>query len=190
MNEKEITTTGKMTGDLIGGFFLYGIIGGIIYSIVYALIVKSLFSGSPILTAITAVILQGITVYFVWKGSTASAFKKKTIYNNDVPTVMRNLIIFTIIICVISAAYNFIQVNSKIENELNSDPVLKLHESYMSLLYTAEEKAEYDIKKEEAISKAKTQLYIYLAVLEIGLLVVYLGVLPIEKKNILKYTVD
>jgi len=35
----------------------------------------------------------------------------------------------------------------------------------------------------------KTKLYTYTAVLEAGLLVVYLGIVPLQKKAILKYAV-
>ena len=55
--------------------------------------------------------------------------------------------------------------------------------------YDDDEIAQYDAEKEKIISETKSRLYTYLAVLEIGLLAVYLGVVPLQKKAILKYAV-
>ena len=124
----------------------------------------------------------------VWKFSTITVFKKRTIYTHEVSTVMKNLTIFTIIICLITAIYNFSQINSRIDKIIESDISLSINDLYASYLYNAKEKAQYEAQRKEAISKAKGQ--VYLTVLEIGLLAVYFGVLPLEKKNILKYTVN
>ena len=43
------------------------------------------------------------------------------------------------------------------------------------------------INKEKAISDAKEKANMYLIILEIGLTVVYLAVLPLEKKELLKF---
>ena len=59
----------------------------------------------------------------------------------------------------------------------------------MQYLYDDEEIAQYKAEKEKLIGETKTKLYTYLIVLEIGLLVVYLGVVPLQKKAILKYAV-
>lgn len=189
MFNKEIATVRKATGELIGGFFLYGILFGILYSIVYNLVVAKFASNSLMPKAIIAIILQGITVFLIWQSSTASTFKKRNIYRDDVPTVMRNLVIFTIIICIGSAIVNFAQVNSTIDKMVETDVGLKLREGYMSYLYSDEQMAEYEVQKKQAITEAKGKLYGYLAVLEVGLLAVYLGVLPLEKNMIMKYSV-
>lgn len=62
-------------------------------------------------------------------------------------------------------------------------------ESYMKYLYDDKEIAQYQAQKEKIISEAKTKLYTYLTVLEIGLLAVYLGAVSLQKKAILKYAV-
>ena len=84
---------------------------------------------------------------------------------------------------------NFARVNKTIEYAINSDANLSLSETYMQYLYDDEEFAKYEAEKEKIISDTKTKLYTYLVVLEIGLLIVYLGVVPLQKKAILKYTV-
>lgn len=100
---------------------------------------------------------------------------------------MKTLMIFTVIICFLTALINFSQVNETVENEINSS--LTVSEMYMQYLYDDDEIAQYEAEKEKIISETKLKLYTYLAVLEIGLLTVYLGVVPLQKKAILKYAV-
>ena len=189
MENKEIATIRTITGELIGGFILYGIPFAILYSIIFGLISKVIPSESLIITAIVAIILQGLSAFFIWKCSIAATFRKRSIDRNDVPTVIRNLLIFTVILCFISALMNFSDVNQRIDKTINSNASLQLSESFMKYMYDDQQIAQYQAEKEEAISEAKTKLYTYLAVLEIGLLVVYLGVVPLQKKSILKYAV-
>lgn len=189
MENKEIATVKKITGELIGGFFLYGILFAILYSFLFAMILTVISTESLIITAIIAILLQGLSVYFVWKFSISATFKKRAIDKNDVPVVIRNLMIFTVIICFISAIINFIDVNKNIDKTVNSSSSLQLSESLMKYKYTDEEISQYTAKKEKIINEAKSRLYTYLIVLEIGLFVVYLGVVPLQKKTISKHAV-
>lgn len=186
--ERKFVTTGKMTGELIGGYIIYGFLFGLLYSIIIT--ITSEYIESSILKLILSIVLQGITVYIVWKFSIKSAFKKMTIHTHEVSKVMKNLIIFTIVICLLTGIYNFKKVSSNFDEEIDSNIGLILNDRYASYLYDDEEMEEYKSKKEKTISDAKAKLYGYLAVLQIGLLAVYLGVLPLEKKIMLKYTTD
>lgn len=187
MENKDVSTVRTITGELIGGFLLYGIVFSILYSIVYAAISNSISSDSLILTAIIAIILQGIVVFCVWRCSIATIFRKRSIARNDVKKVMKNLLIFTVIICFITALMNFSEVNEKIDKTIKSD--LMLSETFMRYKYNSNEITKYQAEKEKAISEVKTKLYTYLGVLEIGLLAVYLGVVPLQKKAILKHAI-
>ena len=187
LENKQVSTVRTITGELIGGFILYGIVFGILYSFIYSAITNRISEDSLILTAIIAIILQGITVFCVWRCSIATTFRKRLIETDDVKTVMINLMIFTVIICFLTALINFAQVNETVENEINSS--LMVSEMYMQYLYDDDEIAQYEAEKEKIISETKSKLYTYLAVLEIGLLAVYLGVVPLQKKAILKYAV-
>ena len=185
MENKEIVSSGKMSQHLMGNWLLWGLLFGFIYSFVFALITNSM--ESLVLKAIIAIILQGIIAIVVWKLSTSSSFKKRTISFNDVPAVMKNLIIFTIVICVFTAIYNITSVNSSIDESINSNYKLKFSESMMSKIYSDEQMAEYNKEKEKVIAEAKSKANMYLVILEVGLTVVYLAVLPLEKREILKY---
>ena len=189
MENKQVATVRTITGELIGGFILYGIVFGILYSFVYSAITNRISEDSLILTAMIAIILQGITVFCIWRCSIATTFRKRLIETNDVKTVMKNLVIFTIILCVITAMMNFAQVNETVEKTINSDAGVIMSENYMKYLYDDEEFAQYEAEKEKVINEVKGKVYTYLAVLEIGLLIVYLGVVPLQKKAILKYAV-
>ena len=190
LENKQVATVRTTTGELIGGFILYGIVFGILYSSIYSAITNTIPENySLVLKAIIAILLQGIIVFFIWRCSIATTFRKRLIETNDVKKVIKNLMIFTVIICFITAMINFMQVNQTVEETINSDARLKISETYMQYLYDDEEIAQYKAEKEKLIGETKTKLYTYLIVLEIGLLVVYLGVVPLQKKAILKYAV-
>lgn len=190
MEGKTIATTRKITGELLGGFFLYGILWGIVYYFVYNFIVKRILGNSPIFVIIVGLILQAGTVYMIWRNSTSSTFKKRTMYSHQVPTVMRSLIIFTLIICILNTIFNFLDLNKQFEKTINSNYKLQIAEMYMNILYNDEQMVQYQIEKQKAIDEVKKQVYIYFAILEVGILVIYIGILPLEKKNILKYTIE
>lgn len=188
MENRELVNSGKMTARLIGFWFLWGLLFGFIYLIVFS-IIRYYVTQSLVILAIIAIVLQGLMTIFLWKLSTSSAFSSKTISRNDISTVMRNLVIFTITIYIINGANNFFEINSKIDKEIASNPKLKMNEILISRIYNKEELNEYNKQKEAVISQAKSQVFTYLIILEVGLIVVNLAILPIERKEIAKYVV-
>ena len=189
LENKEIATIRTITGELIGGFLLYGIVFSILYNFIYSAITNKIAEDALILIAVIAIILQGITVFCIWRCSIATTFRKRLIGRADVKKVMRNLMIFTVIVCIVSAIMNFVEVNKSVDEAIDSNANITMAESYMRYIYDDDEIAQYEAQKEQVINETKTKLYMYLAVLEIGLLVVYLGVIPLQKKAILKYAV-
>lgn len=189
MENKEIANVRTITGELIGGFILYGILFGILYSVIYSRISNIFSTDSLISTAILAIILQGITAFCTWRCTIATTFRKRLIGINDVQTVMKNLMIFTIILCIITGLINYSTVTEKLNKTINSNSTLILSEAYMKYYYDDNEFAQYQAEKEKIIIETQNKLYKYLTVLEIGLVIVYLGVVPLQKKTILKYAV-
>lgn len=188
MENKELSTVRKITGELIGGFILYEIIFSIIYKIIINVVIKSI-PNSYTLLAIITIILQGFMAFFTWRCSISSTFKKRSISHDDIPTVIRNMFIFAIIVCIISAVYNFSNVNKQIDNTINSDIRLKTTESMMKYVATQEQINQYEAEKEKIINETKKDLYTYLAIIEIGSIIVYLGVIPLQKSKISEYSV-
>lgn len=184
MENRNLVSSKKMTQTLIGNWFVWAVITSVVYSILYNNITSLV--NSAVLSAIIAILLQGFMVCVIWKFSTSSSFKKSTIAHDDVPVLMKNLLIFTIIICLVSAVYKFSNVKSILQEKIDSDYQLKLSESLITSIYTEEQIAEYEKQKEEKIKEVEHQLYIYLAIVEIGLTSVYLLALPLEKRNILR----
>ncbi len=189
MENKQVATVRTITGELIGGFILYGIVFGILYSIIYSAITNRISEDSLLLTAIITIILQGITVFCVWRCSIVTTFRKRLVEANNVNIVMKNLMIFTVIICVINAIINFSKINDTVEETINSDANIIISETYMKYLYDEEEIAKYEAEKEKIVNETKKNLYTYLTILEIGLLVVYIGIVLLQKNAILKYAI-
>ena len=127
--------------------------------------------------------MQGLITIIVWKLSTSASFKKRTISYDDVPAVMKNLIIFTIVVCILTGIYNIVTVNSAMDEAINSNYTLQFIESMMSRIYSDEQMEQYNNEKEKVITDAKRKTNTYLIILDIGLIVVYLAVLPLEKKK-------
>ncbi|MBR3152432.1 MAG: hypothetical protein IKF52_02325 [Clostridia bacterium] len=185
MDNSSMSSSSKITQSLIGYWLLWGLLFGLLYSFVYIILISPI--ESVVSQAILVIIMQGIMVLFIWKMSTKSALQKYTISYSDVPIVMRNLVIFTVVICVFNGMYNLSQVNSSIDKIVDSDYKLKYNEKRLSYIYDDDEMEEYNNQKEKAIKKAKSQATTYLLIVEIGLTAVYLGVLRFEKQELLKY---
>lgn len=180
LEDKEIVTSGKITQALIGNWLLWYIVFGFLYIIILSLITSKM--ESMVLVEIISVIFQVIILFIVWKLSTFFSFKKKTIVYNDISKVMKNLIIFTIAMCIFECIYGVSTVNSSIEKALQSDYEIK-----MSFFHNDTEMKEYQKQKEEMIKEIKSKKYTYIIISEIGITAVYLAMLPLEKKEILKY---
>ena len=182
---KEIVTSGKMTVSLAVKWLLWGIVFGIVLKFVYALTVSFV---SPLASIIT-MLLQVVMVYLAWKLSIKEAFEKKTINYYDVKKVMRNLIIFMVVVCILSSALSFITTSKEVDEIAKSE--LKYVERVFNDDVMTEEYIELKenaIKqKEQAIEKYRKDTYTQLIVSEIIWTIVFFAVLPLAKKEILKY---
>ncbi len=119
---KEIGTVRKITGELIGGFIVYGLVAAIIYSLVFSTIIEKIFGNSLVGIGISAVVLNGVLAYFVWKISASTTFSKRSIAAGDIPQVMKNMLIFTVIVCLISACSQFMTFKQNVK---------KIEDNYM-----------------------------------------------------------
>lgn len=186
---KKIVTSGKMTSSLIISWIVDGLLLGFLYSFIIVSIGQTI--KSTVVLSLISVILQGIIAILVWKIATSSAFKKKTISFQDVSKVMKNLIIFTIIIILINLGTGISDANTAIDEALESDVNLKLYEDtlnkYSQFIDDESIIQEYEQKRDNRIKEIKTEVYTYAIIYNAGLLIVHLLVLPLEKKFILKY---
>ena len=122
MENREIATSRKITAELIGGCILWGIPFGIVYSMISGFFRNSI--SSPMVNLIASIILNFIIMYIIWKFSVKSTFKKRTLKKEDINKVIRNLIIFMVIISAISMLSNFLSVNKKLDQAIKyKDPI-------------------------------------------------------------------
>lgn len=184
MNNNEIVSSGKMTETLIGNYLLFGIPFGILSSIIQYFIAN--FVTSIVLMIILSVALQAIILIILWRICVWNAFKKITITYEDVSKVMKNLVVFTIIASALLVAYNFYETKNNFEESLESNFEIKYYENFINKFYSDEEKAKYELEKENAIKEAETTLYTSFVALEVSLTAVNFAVLKFVKKEMIE----
>ena len=189
MENKEVATVGEITKHLILGYLIYGIVFGIGYSLVYSLISKILPQDALFFRVIVGIFLNGIVAFYLWRYTINKTFDCRKINYRDVESVMKNMRIFVIVICIISALANFLDINETFESEINSSLSLSLSEAYINYIYNDEQKAQYQKQKEEAIEEAKSKAYRYAIIMEVGVLAVSLWVVKKQEEEILQYAV-
>ena len=198
MGNKEIYSSGKITASIIINWIawgliyglIYGLIGGFAINIIYKIIVGILGKSieSWIIQSVLLLIAEGFLIFIIWKSSIKSTFKNKLIRQSDVSKVIKNLFIITIIFFIAHGTYNFININNTIEETIAT--TTQSYERLMSYVSNNKNKiAEYQKQLDEALEKAKSELYKRLTILEIGIAAVYLVALPLNKKEISKYAV-
>ena len=185
MENKQISTVRTITGELIGGYILYGIVFDILYNIIYTLISKQITTISITPEIIIIIILQGISTFCIWRCSIATTFKKRTIETKEIRKVIKNLIIFTIILCSISCIMKFNKINNLIEESANKSETLL--ELYTNQIKEENQIKQYQENQEKNIKETKEKLYKNVAIFEIIITAVYIGVVPLQKKAIQKH---
>lgn len=185
MGNKTIISSGKMTGRLILYWILWGILVGALQSALVSTIANPI--ESFVAKAVVVVLIQGLCIIVLWKLSTLSSFKDKTISEEDIPKVMKNLLIYTIVIIIISCIINVYTVNNSIDQAVDSNYQLKFTEHSLSKVYNDEQMAKYNEMKENYISEVKKKVNEYIFIVDIAVSVVYLAVLKLEKKELIKY---
>ena len=188
-SKKPISTVKDITRNLIGNYLGMYVIFNIGYSILYNTLLTKI--ESTIVLAIVALAIQAIIVFLSWKLGTSFTFRAKSIQREDVQKVMKNLLIFTIVLIVINGIYRFYEVNVTINRALENNYSLRIREQLYKKVATDEQIKEYERKKEEAIAEAKKEVYILLAVLEVGSVAISLSMLLlVEKRLILKHVAE
>lgn len=185
LNGKKILTANQMTGELLLGIVLYGVISYVICRIAYGLTVHFLEDNKNyILLGFIVLVIQALMVFVTFKLANKQAFKKGTIYKNDVGNVIKNVSFVVIIILLIQVLGTFANVSSTVDEAVQDDFGLKYREHLMSIIYDDDDMAVYQAEKEKAIQEVKNKLYQYLAVVEVGIIVIYGTAIFLEKKSI------
>ena len=193
MEEKEVANVRKITGELIGGIILFGILFSILTSFLCSRIFNILGQKAWTMVLILDIIIVDISIFCVYKCSTVVTFKKRSIYYTDVSAVIKNILVYTIVICtlsILSTCMNTINEISNIEKEVNSDIKIKFQEKMIQSIYSDAEITKYQREKQEMIEELKTQIISISIISEIATIAIYFGIIPIEKKWILKHAIS
>lgn len=161
-------------------FLLYEIIQGFFYGII-----ENFLGDLLIIKLITSLILQWCILLIIWGKSISNTCKKTRIYKNDVSNIMKGLVIFTFVVCLISVIINFISAQKTFDETINNDPKIQYYERYIELFGSEQDVSNFIEEKNKLISKVKIQLFSQLFVLETAVVFVYLSVLPYVKKDLL-----
>lgn len=176
-----------MTGELLLRIVLYGVISYIIYRIAYSLAVHFMEDDENfILLGLIVLALQSLMVFVTFKLANRQAFKKGTIYKNDVGNVIKNVSFVIIVILLIQVLGTFANVSSSVDEAVQDDFGLEYREHLMSIFYDDDDMAVYQVEKEKAIQEVKNKLYQYLTIVEVGIIAIYGTAIFLEKKSIYK----
>ena len=188
LNEKKIYTANQMTGELLLGIVLYGVICYVIYRIIYKLGAYFIEDNDNFLliSGAMVLILQIIMVFVTFKLANIQAFKKGTIYKSDVGKVVKNISFVVIVLLLSQVLATFISVNSVVEETINDNLWLKYREKTMSAFYDDDEIEIYQTQKEKEIQELKNELYQYLVIVETGTIIIYVTAIILEKKSLYK----
>ena len=183
LNEQNILTANQMVGELLLSLTLYGAIVLILYRIIYVLSYSYFIENEQYaLFAFLVIGLQALMVFIMFKLGNKRAFKKGNIYKRDVSKVMNNISFVIVILLLVQVLSIFASVDAAIDSALENDFRLKYSESILSNLFDENEMNIYQVEKENAIKEAKKQIYKYLAIVEIGVGVVYIFAILLEKR--------
>lgn len=176
MERKQISVT-LMTFKLIGGYILFGLVMSLIGGIVLKKIanISQLFGcdtnsvlSAIILFIINIIVIYGV-VYFTSLISTKSIFKKYTIEPDKIGNLIRNIIIYFVIIIL---CYGFTTF-SKMERKI--DAVYNNYDTMYTLVYSNDEEK----KTKEEIGR---KFIIENVVMYVLLSCTVLAVIPANKK--------
>lgn len=182
MNNKDLVTADVAIKELIGNWLFWGLILHFVYFILIKLITDHIEIG--IIKLIFAVLLNFITVFYIWKISTEKTFKNKMPTYNDLPKIIKSITIFTIILCIIMPIINFSIMGEVIEQA--SQETKKIG-AVIETKYYETEKNNFEQNIEKTIEEFKYEIYTYLIVYQILITIIYLYMIIVEKKRLLNY---
>ena len=183
MNEKEIISGNKMAWNIIGWAILYGFLFGIVYSFTFNLLSSNL--DNEVLTGVIYIVLQSLVAYFTWKASISTAFRKTAINYSAVSSVIKGIIIYTIIILILYSISITIESNSKLEEVSNS--VFSIYDFYAEYYLEDSDFIAYQQQKQDMIDEVQSQINSLIVTFIVANVIIYSIMIFVSKKMVLKY---
>ena len=191
INDKKVVTANEMIGELIKNIVVFGIVFFLIYRFIYsAVAIKFGEYDNRIILAFLVIILHTFLISLTLKIANKRSFKNYVIYKKDVSKVIKTIsfIIFFMLLLQVIAVLS--SVNSAIDTAVNESVQLSIHEHLIPYIYDDNEMKEYQIEKENAIKRVKTEMYTYLTIVETGICIVYGSAMIIERKVLYKRAIE
>ena len=179
MEEKEVGTIKKITTELIAGHFVYDVLFFIVYRVIQ-IVLLGVIGSSVIGNAIFSIIGTAFIAYFAWKYSIKSTFKKRSIASSDIKIVMRNILIYAIIVAVLICVVRFVDIKSQLD---------EAEKSFNRIASSLNSNTEVVHPYKKELDDAKSRIYLYSSLITIGQVVVFIGMVPLQKNKIKQYAV-
>lgn len=184
---KKLSSVNTITLILALRFIFWSYVFGEVSNVIVYAINEVVPINSIIISTIIATILLVISLYFTWKLTIKRTFRSRVVLSKDVPTIMVNLLILTIIAVVLMFVSGFTTASKEVEKEAEK-AFLSLD---LKMVYsTKEQKEKYERKKKIEIDRAKERAYVYVAVADSCSACFYFISLYLIKKDVYAYSVE
>lgn len=174
MQNKYTVSTKRMTCEIVGLFLVFFVIFSLSFSFLSNLVSRSSMIFYYIISAFKVL----ICAFMTWKCGIYFAFRQKTILKEDLESLLKNLMIFVIILCLLITINNIMSFNKEKE-KLNS--TINTYNDLVENLFDSGEKEEYDT----LIHNEFREIYVRFFSNEIILRIVHICVYNIQKKYII-----
>lgn len=186
-DKKEITSRTAVKA-VITGYIAYGILLGFIF-FVLALVVnwglKSITNVNSRLLAITVPLIGVILLYFILRGicklSIHDVFKKCKTNPNNLPKIISRLNLFVIIFIMLDVIAS---IGMLVINFNNQEKAIELATYQYSSIHSEEFVSSLKTEMVEEYNQNKSNTIISTVILELGMVVSWFSVIPLQKKLI------
>ncbi len=170
----------SMTWKLIGWNLVWGILASFIIQIPRG-IAKLITGDNLFIYVVINLVLSAIANYLVWKFSISTAFKKYTVNHAQAGYIIKNLMIFVIILSILSCIIDVIESRDFTKELQNSSDFKKAN--MLSSYLSKDKKEEYNKTLQKSMKEAQGQVTAYTAFIGIGGIIINIGALQFNKKN-------
>lgn len=190
--EEKIVDAKKATENLSGIYIIVYMVVYFIYEILISNKLSELLGQniSLVIFGLIIGIVQGLLIFLVWEISMRIAFRKYRITEQDLKKVVKNIYKIAIGVCALVVISNFVTMQSKLQQEIESDYSLKAYDSMYRSIYSEKEYQEYLEKKEETIDELKKDFYSAIALKGMWIFI-FSGIAGVVQANkVKKYVIN
>ena len=178
--------SGALTVEIIKGVFVYGNIIIVLYIVFRAFILENIGNNSFIVKSIISIIVQGITIFLIWRAGIEFAANRVRIDRKDVNDVIRNLVIITGVFSFIIVSINLVKLDENFNKKMNANQFMDNFYENSNTIYNGEQKKQLENFVQEEIDKNKIQVFTQYTVFHIIELIVNLTAVILQKRRLVE----